>query len=116
MKFCLIILLAFLLAGSVALAQFDTGQISGFAKDESDAVLVGATVTVVNEGTRDQWMWQLPMDDEQVGSQEKRSPNCKTSEPELGDRSRPHGLPIKGSSGICIRTFVLTGHGLVSWP
>src|SRR4051794_14993360 len=35
-------------------AQFDTGQIAGFVKDTSDAVLAGATVTVVNEGTRDQ--------------------------------------------------------------
>src|SRR4051794_7653801 len=39
---------------SCVFAQFDTGQISGFVKDPSDAVLVGATVVVINEGNRDQ--------------------------------------------------------------
>ncbi len=35
-------------------AQFDTGQISGFVRDPTQAVLVGVTVKVTNEGTRDE--------------------------------------------------------------
>lgn len=35
-------------------AQFDTGQISGFVRDPSQAVLVGVTVTVTNEATREE--------------------------------------------------------------
>ena len=38
----------------LAWGQFDTGQISGFVKDESDAIIAGATVVVTNEGNRDQ--------------------------------------------------------------
>ncbi len=38
----------------IAPAQFDTGQIAGFIKDESDAVLPGAAVTATNEATGDQ--------------------------------------------------------------
>src|ERR1044071_670241 len=40
----------FLLATSVAFAQFDSGQISGFVRDPSQSVIVGAAVTVTNEG------------------------------------------------------------------
>src|SRR5260370_34065971 len=32
-------------------AQFDSGQISGFVRDESGAVVPGAVVTARNEGT-----------------------------------------------------------------
>ena len=44
----------FLLASSVAFAQFDSGQISGFVRDSSQAVVPGATVTAVNQGNGDQ--------------------------------------------------------------
>jgi hypothetical protein len=42
------------LLGTPVFAQFDTGQISGFVRDSTQAVLVGVTVTATNEGTRDQ--------------------------------------------------------------
>ena len=35
---------------SVALAQFDSGQISGFVRDPSQSVIVAASVTATNEG------------------------------------------------------------------
>jgi hypothetical protein len=35
-------------------AQFDSGQISGFVRDASLAVISGATVTAINEGSNDQ--------------------------------------------------------------
>src|SRR6267378_1245449 len=35
-------------------AQFDSGQISGFVRDASQAVIAGATVTAINEGSNDQ--------------------------------------------------------------
>lgn len=35
-------------------AQFDSGQISGFVKDSSQAVLAGATITITNEGNGEQ--------------------------------------------------------------
>jgi hypothetical protein len=38
------------LFGSLAEAQFDSGQISGFVRDPSQSVVVGATVTATNEG------------------------------------------------------------------
>src|SRR5262245_7896864 len=44
----------FLLATSVAFAQFDSGQISGFVRDSSQAVVPRATVTVVNQGNGEQ--------------------------------------------------------------
>ena len=34
-------------------AQFDSGQISGFVKDEQGGVVPGATVRVINEQTQD---------------------------------------------------------------
>ena len=45
-----VLLTALLLScASVAHAQFDTGQISGFVRDSSGAVIPGATVTATNE-------------------------------------------------------------------
>src|SRR6185503_16587476 len=35
-----------------AQAQFDTGQINGFVRDSQGAPIPGATVRVINEGTR----------------------------------------------------------------
>jgi hypothetical protein len=35
---------------SASLAQFDSGQISGFVRDETSAVIVGAAVTATNQG------------------------------------------------------------------
>lgn len=37
-----------------ASAQFDSGQISGFVRDASQAVITSATVTATNQGNRDQ--------------------------------------------------------------
>src|SRR5438067_2331644 len=37
-------------AVSAAYAQFDSGQIAGFVRDPSQAVVAGATVTATNEG------------------------------------------------------------------
>jgi hypothetical protein len=46
--------LAILLATSVALyGQIDSGQIAGYVRDSSEAVIAGATVTVTNAGTND---------------------------------------------------------------
>src|SRR5437660_2145125 len=43
--------LLFSLCSSLALhAQFDTGQIAGYVRDPSQALVTGATVTVINEG------------------------------------------------------------------
>lgn len=39
---------------SICLAQFDSGQISGFVRDESSAVIPGATVVVINDATREE--------------------------------------------------------------
>jgi len=47
------VVLVGLFAGCAALAQFDSGQISGFVRDETGAVVVGASVTATNEGTRE---------------------------------------------------------------
>src|SRR5262249_18312444 len=35
-------------------AQFDTGQIAGYVRDTSQAVVTGATVTITNQGNGDQ--------------------------------------------------------------
>jgi hypothetical protein len=35
-------------------AQFDTGQIAGYIRDASQAVVTGATVTIINQGNGDQ--------------------------------------------------------------
>ncbi len=50
----LAITLGLFLSASVAPAQFDTGQISGFVRDASGAVIPGATVVVTNEGNGEQ--------------------------------------------------------------
>ena len=44
---------AALFGASCVLAQFDSGQISGFVRDQSSAVVPGATVTATNEGTKE---------------------------------------------------------------
>src|SRR5258708_33533650 len=44
----------YVLATRVAFAQFDSGQISGFVRDTSQAVVPGATVIAVNQGNGDQ--------------------------------------------------------------
>jgi hypothetical protein len=50
MKKCLFTL-SYCLCSSLALhAQFDTGQIAGYVRDPSQALVTGAAVTVVNEG------------------------------------------------------------------
>ena len=45
---------ALLLIASRLFAQFDSGQIAGFVKDPSEAVVAQATVTVRNENTGEQ--------------------------------------------------------------
>src|SRR5262249_42127652 len=35
-------------------AQFDSGQISGFVRDQTNAIVPGAAVTATNEGTKEQ--------------------------------------------------------------
>src|SRR6516164_2755079 len=45
------VLVGTLLAGSPLCAQVDTGAILGTIKDQSGAVIPGATVTLTNEGT-----------------------------------------------------------------
>src|SRR5450755_2100437 len=40
-----------LACASASLAQFDSGQITGFVRDATGAVVVGATVTATNEGS-----------------------------------------------------------------
>jgi len=47
--------LAMALAAGVASAQTNTGEISGVARDTSDAVLPGVTITVTNVGTALKW-------------------------------------------------------------
>jgi len=38
---------------SLVYAQFDSGQISGFVRDPSGAVVPGASVSVANAGTKE---------------------------------------------------------------
>src|SRR5688572_20512770 len=48
-----LVLLGLLLALAVPVhAQFDTGQISGFVRDEQGGVVPGATIKVINEATK----------------------------------------------------------------
>jgi Carboxypeptidase regulatory-like domain len=51
---CAAIFLLFVFFASPALAQFDTGQLSGFVRDSSGAVIPGVTVTATNEGNGQQ--------------------------------------------------------------
>ena len=46
--------IAFSLAILPLVAQFDSGQISGYVRDSSLAVIAGATITIINEGSNDQ--------------------------------------------------------------
>ncbi|MDQ2901468.1 MAG: carboxypeptidase-like regulatory domain-containing protein, partial [Acidobacteriota bacterium] len=43
-----------LFATAILHAQFDTGQIAGYVRDASQAIVTGANVTVVNQGNGDQ--------------------------------------------------------------
>src|SRR5580704_2909621 len=42
-----------LLSTTLLMAQFDSGQISGFVRDQTSAIVPGATVTATNEGTKE---------------------------------------------------------------
>ena len=50
--FVLLIVLSFALCGATAIAQTTYGAVRGLVKDPQGAVLVGATVTLTNEGTK----------------------------------------------------------------
>ena len=50
MKRTLAVVLCFVLLGGTVWAQFDSGQISGFVRDASGSVIVGANVNAVDEG------------------------------------------------------------------
>ena len=50
MKLGRVVLLSLCVSCAV-FAQFDSGQISGFVRDETGAIVPGATVTATNEGT-----------------------------------------------------------------
>lgn len=52
-RFC-VSLIVLLVLSTALNAQFDSGQISGYLRDASQAVISGGIVTVVNEGNRDQ--------------------------------------------------------------
>src|SRR5215510_14441007 len=49
-KLPIAVTLLLLSSASVALAQFDSGQISGFVRESSQAAVTNATVTVTNAG------------------------------------------------------------------
>ena len=53
-RVCAAVVLASVCLANPVLAQFDTGQISGFVRDSSGAVIPGATVTATNEGNGQQ--------------------------------------------------------------
>src|SRR5260370_11362045 len=48
-----VLLLFFAPRPGVALAQYDSGQISGFVRDDQEAAIAGAAVTVTNERNAD---------------------------------------------------------------
>src|SRR5712692_8059433 len=50
----LAIAMAFCLSSTALRGQFDSGQISGYVRDASQAVVAGAAVLVVNEGNHEQ--------------------------------------------------------------
>src|SRR5260370_35524770 len=51
---CVSSTLVFVLFTAAANAQFDSGQISGYLRDASQAVVSGSTVIAINEGNREQ--------------------------------------------------------------
>src|SRR5258706_1084431 len=51
---CISALLLSLIGSAVLQAQFETGQIAGFVRDASQAVVTGANVTVTNQGNGEQ--------------------------------------------------------------
>src|SRR5260370_7092156 len=51
---CIFALLFSLIGSAVLQAQFDTGQIGGFVRDASQAVVSGPSVTVTNQGNVEQ--------------------------------------------------------------
>src|SRR5438445_13652798 len=51
---CISALLLSLIGSAALQAQFDTGQIGGYVRDASQAVVAGASVTVTNQGNGDQ--------------------------------------------------------------
>jgi len=51
---CISALLLSLIGSAALQAQFDTGQIGGFVRDASQAVVSGASVTVTNQGNGEQ--------------------------------------------------------------
>lgn len=54
MRLRAVVTVVLLLCAARAYAQFDTGRIAGLVRDESSAPIPGASVTVENEGNRDQ--------------------------------------------------------------
>ncbi|MCU1259322.1 MAG: TonB-dependent receptor, plug, partial [Bryobacterales bacterium] len=48
------VVVAGFLLSCLAFGQFDSGQISGFVRDETGALIPGASITAVNEGTGEQ--------------------------------------------------------------
>ena len=54
MRLRLYVVLLCALATAPLPAQFDTGQIAGYVRDASQAVVTGASVTVINQGNGDQ--------------------------------------------------------------
>jgi hypothetical protein len=52
--FAIRVIVASVLLASVAFGQFDSGQISGFVRDETGALVPAASITAVNEGTGEQ--------------------------------------------------------------
>src|SRR5437588_11480495 len=51
---CISALLLSLIGSAALQAQFDTGQIGGYVRDASQAVVTGASVTVTNQGNGEQ--------------------------------------------------------------
>src|SRR5690348_9054135 len=47
------IIAAVFIAAALLMAQFDSGQISGFVRDQTGAIVPSATVVTTNEGTRE---------------------------------------------------------------
>ena len=52
-RICIVLL--FVLCAVIVNGQFDSGQISGYLRDASQAVVAGGSVVAVNEGNREKW-------------------------------------------------------------